>query len=761
MTKGLSKNREEGMSAENIFKLMIIDDNISIHHDFIKILKTESSNKLDQLSAELFGTEANASLPRFEIDVATQGKEGVEKIKQALDLGVHYALAFVDIRMPPGWDGIETIKHIWKLDKDIQIVICTAYSDYSWEETIANLGKTDNLLILKKPFDNISVRQLACALTTKWHLAQKTRNYTANLQKQIADKTLSLQESLSLVKSTFESSSNGILVINNGELIIDYNHKMISLMNIPEEILKTKSKKIFLDYLKNKIVNFDDVIKICESGKANDENRVDTIRFRNGKIFECYSQPHELNGEIIGRILDFRDITKRAKLEEELEYQAKHDTLTGLGNRLKLIEQMKAAINVAQQQKSQFAIVFIDFDRFKLINDSLTHLIGDELLKNAAGRLQSAIRSEDTLCRLGGDEFVIILMNIDKKKDIEKKVNNLMELFSLPFELNDRKITLTASMGVSVFPNDGETVDILLRNADVAMYQAKAIKGNNFKFYHTDMSVKTLAEFDQEADLRQAIANEEFFLCYQPQIHLSSEKIVALEALIRWQHPKKGVLLPIDFIPLAEEIGLIVPIGEWVLRSACKQNKAWQAAGFSPVRVAVNISAQQFKQQNLVDMIQHILQETGLSPEYLELELTENVILSNREVIEVVSKLKKLGIMIAIDDFGTGYSSLSYLNELPLDRLKIDSSFIKHINSTTDDEVIIRAVIAMAKNLNLEVLVEGVETKNQLTFLRKNECGDVQGFYFSKPLSSGEIEDYLRHPEKQANLTHIVTENEE
>jgi len=741
------------MDNTNNFRIMVIDDNVAIHHDFIKILKTETSDKLDNLSSELFGIRADsASLPQFQIDVASQGKEGVEKIKRAIEKGERYALAFVDVRMPPGWDGIETIKHIWELDKEIQVVICTAYSDYTWEETVSHLGKTDNLLILKKPFDNVSVRQLACALTTKWYLAQETRNYTANLQQQVADKTLSLQESLSLVKSTFDSSSNGILVINNEGLIIDYNQKMITLLKIPEEILLTKNKKLFLEYITDKVINYDDLIKLCETSKKAEEIRTDTLKFKNGQIFECYSQPHKLNGENIGRILDFRDITKRAKLQQELEHQAKHDSLTGLGNRILLHEKMKSAINLSKQDKTKFAAIFIDFNRFKLINDSLTHMVGDELLKNVAIRLQSAIQSNDTLCRLGGDEFVIILRNAEKRADIEAKVNELLEIFNKPFELVGRKVTLTASMGISIYPEDGETANILLRNADMAMYQAKGKKGNYFQFYQPEMSIRTMAELDQEADLRQAIANEEFFLCYQPQINLSTNRLCAVEALIRWRHPTKGILLPIDFIPLAEDIGLIMPIGEWVIRKACQQNKAWQDQGLPPMRMAVNVSAQQLKQQNLVEVIQKILQETGISPEYLEIELTENVILSNRSVIDVVVKLKKLGVMIAIDDFGTGYSSLSYLEELPMDRLKIDSSFIKHIHSATDDEVIIRAVIAMAQNLHLEVIAEGVETNNQLNFLKKHECGEVQGFYFSKPLSGDEIESYLRDPEKQQDL---------
>jgi len=745
---------------------MVIDDNVSIHHDFIKILKKEPSAQLDhaqleQLSSELFGTNdpsITSSLPQFEIDVASQGKEGVEKIKAGLKQGIRYALAFVDIRMPPGWDGIETIKHIWELDKDIQIVICTAYSDYSWEETVAHLGKTDNLLILKKPFDNVSVRQLACALTTKWRLAQETQNYTANLQQQVNEKTLSLQESLSLIKSTFESSSDGIMIVSNDEIIVDYNNKMVSLMNIPNEILATKNLKIFLDYIKEKLINPGNLLNICDTKKGKeDEIRIDTIKFTDGKIFECYSQPHKLNGDIIGRVLDFRDVTKRARLEEELEHQAKHDALTGLGNRLKLTEQLKLNISLADQGNYSFAVIFIDFDRFKLINDSLTHLIGDEVLKQAAARLYSAIRSQDTLCRLGGDEFVIILTHIDHREGAENKVRHLIDIFSSPFNISNRQVTLTASMGISIFPVDAKTADILLRNADVAMYHAKTIKGNSYKFYSPEMSIKSMAELDMEEDLRHAVANEEFFICYQPEIDLASDKLVALEALVRWHHPKNGLLLPIDFIPLAEEIGLIVPIGEWVIRTVCKQSKAWQEAGLPPIRIAVNVSAQQLKQQNFVDMVKTILQETRLDPKYLEIELTENLVISHREVINVVTELKKLGIMIAIDDFGVGYSSLSYLHEIPMDRLKIDGSFIKHIQSEADDEIIIRAIIAMAKNLNLEVLAEGVETKNQIKFLKEQENIDVQGFYFSKPLSTNEIESYLRSPQKQRRwIQHVI-----
>ena len=459
--------------------------------------------------------------------------------------------------------------------------------------------------------------------------------------------------------------------------------------------------------------------------------------------------------------LDFRDITKRAKLESELQYQATHDALTGLGNRISLLGRLKLSIKTAWEHKAGFAVLFIDFDRFKLVNDSLSHAVGDDLLKGAAARLQAAIRAEDTLARLGGDEFIIILMNVTKEEDVEIKVRKLIDVFQQPFDISSRKITLTASVGISLYPKDGNTVDALLRNADVAMYQAKAQKGNNYKFYTPEMSTKSIAIFDQDMELRQAIANGEFFLCYQPQIDLGNEKLIAVEALIRWRHPQKGIMLPIDFIPLAEETGLIVPIGEWVLKTACAQNKAWQKAGFPPIRVAVNITAQQLKQKNLIETIREILRVTGLEAKYLELELTENVILSNIDIIKTITALKKIGVTIAIDDFGTGYSSLSYLHKIPIDRLKIDSSFIQHIQSTADDEVIIRAVIAVAKNLNLEVLAEGVETVEQLDFLKKYECGDVQGFYFSRPLAVNEIENYFRNPGLIKEIIKLSAESKE
>lgn len=607
------------MASANGFRIIVIDDNPEIYHDFVKILASSAASTLDRLSTELFGVKTTEfTLPQFKIDSATQGQEGVTLIEKAINEKQPYALAFVDIRMPPGWDGIETIKRIWQIDQDIQIVICTAYSDYSWEETISNLGQTDNLLILKKPFDNIAVRQLACALTKKWQLIQDAR----------------------------QTSS------------------------------------------------------------------------------------------------------RHSKLERELQHQATHDALTRLPNRVLLLERLRQTIKNSDQENIHFALLFIDLDRFKLINDSLSHAVGDELLQAVAGRLLSIIRPEDTLARLGGDEFVIVIANLAKEEQIVAKADRVLKIFQEPFRVAGRDLMITASIGISFYPKDGKSADVLLRNADAVMYQAKIHGANNFQFYSTEMHEQSEEKLNQEAQLQEAITKGEFFLYYQPQFDLLKQNVTAVEALLRWNHPQKGVVLPLDFIPLAEETGLVVAIGEWALRTACAQNKAWQDAGLPPVRIAVNITAQQFKQPNLSKMVNDILKETQLKPEYLELELTESVILNDAEVIEVIHELKSLGITITVDDFGTGYASLNFLKKVPLDRLKIDGSFIQHIKSTGDDEVIIRAIIAMAKNLGLTVLAEGVETQNQLNFLKNNDCSEAQGFYFSKPLPKEELESLLKKTPK-------------
>jgi diguanylate cyclase (GGDEF)-like protein len=388
-------------------------------------------------------------------------------------------------------------------------------------------------------------------------------------------------------------------------------------------------------------------------------------------------------------------------------------------------------------------------DRFKLINDSIGHDAGDELLKTVAKRLEFTLRGTDTLARLGGDEFIVVTDSIKNELDAGIVATRLLDSFGSNFEIAGQSLSVSASAGISVFPRDGGTIGELLRNADAAMYQAKNIGGHQFQFYTAELGTQIKNKFILENELHEAVLKNEFVIHYQPQFDIATQQISSVEALIRWNHPKRGLLFPIDFIPAAEETGLIVPIGEWSLKTACEQNKKWQDAGYLPMRVAVNISLKQIKQIDFVQKIKGILDSSGLTPHWLELEITENVLLNAIELaLSSLPELYAMGIHITLDDFGTGTSSINYLRKIPLDRLKIDQSFISNINLNTSDEVIIQSIISLAKNLNLRIVAEGVETQKQLEFLQSNHCEEVQGFYFSKPVSTSELEAILQKTKK-------------
>jgi len=728
---------------ETPFRIMIIDDNPAIHQDFIKVLTTyRRSPLLDRLDEQLFGTSypEQVFLPEFHIDTAAQGKEGVEKIRVALQEGRPYALAFVDVRMPPGWDGLETIKRMWEIDKDIQAVICTAYSDYSWEETVEKLGMSDNLLVLKKPFDKVAVRQLACALTRKWILSRESKDHTNSLNRIVKERTESLQQSLSLVRATIESSTDGILVVDLQGNIIDHNNKLISIFNISQAMIARKNQKEVMDFILKIIKKPKEFInQLNYLNQYLDESSLDIIKLKKNKIVECYSQPHRVNDLTVGRIWSFRDITERTNLEAKLAHQAMYDSLTDLPNRMLLDDRVIQAINNASRHKDKFALLFLDLDRFKLVNDSLSHAAGDEVLRMVALRLSTLLRGQDTLARLGGDEFVILITELKNEDGTLSYIRRILEAFNQPFCIDKHEIVLSTSIGVSFYPEDGETCDSLLSNSDLAMYQAKEHGGNQFHLYTNQLNHLIVKRVEMEAELRQALLKQEFFILYQPQFDMQSENLLSVEALIRWQHPQKGVILPLEFIPIAEESGLIIPIGEWVIREVCAQIGRWQSQDLPPINVAVNASTKQLKQAGFAAQVADILQEFEIDPQFLEIEITENVIITHREIHRTILELRDVGVKIVLDDFGTGNSSLNYLRQIQIDRLKIDQSFIQNINKSRSDEVIIKAIIAMAQSFKFKVLAEGVETKGQMNFLREEHCDEIQGFLLSKPVSSQKI----------------------
>jgi diguanylate cyclase (GGDEF)-like protein len=431
------------------------------------------------------------------------------------------------------------------------------------------------------------------------------------------------------------------------------------------------------------------------------------------------------------------------KANAELQHMALHDGLTGLPNRLLLEDRIDQAVTQAQRARSLCAVLFVDLDQFKSVNDSLGHFVGDEFLKLIAARLAGAVRSEDTVSRLGGDEFVVLLRNVTESDDAGRIAAKIVEAVSKPARILTHDVEITTSIGICVFPFHGRDSRELIVNADAAMYQAKNLGRNNFQFFTEETSSAYRERLRLHGGLRHAVERGEFELHYHPKVEVKTGEIVGMEALVRWRHPEKGLIPPAEFIPAAEETGLILPIGTWVLREACRQNKAWHDRGLTQLRVAVNISALQF-QRNLLDTVGKALQASGLEPRYLELEITESVVMQNAaEAVLTLEQLSRMGVHISIDDFGTGYSSLSYLKRFPLQTLKIDRSFIREITQDPDDAAIVSAIIALAHNLRLKVVAEGVETEQQLAFLRLLGGDEYQGFYRTKPLPAGEFERLL------------------
>jgi len=432
-----------------------------------------------------------------------------------------------------------------------------------------------------------------------------------------------------------------------------------------------------------------------------------------------------------------KDITERKQFEETLFFQANHDLLTGIPNRYLLLDRLEQALAAARREGHIVAVLLLDLDNFKIINDTYGHAVGDHLLKSVAHRLKSVVRSGDTIARLGGDEFVIVLTRIDRIESVILVAEHLLNHFSNPFVADDTEFFVSPSIGLALYPNDDESAAALLAKADTAMYNVKDKGRAGFQFFTTEMNTRVVDRMELEVGLRRALEREEFVIHYQPKVELATRRIQGMEALLRWNHPERGMVPPDTFIPLAEESGLIIMIGEWVLRTVCEQLKKWQAEGLPPMKMAVNISARQFKQHDLVERIGAILAETGLAAGLLELELTESYLMNNvDEAIAKLHMLKDMGLGLSLDDFGTGYSSLGYLKRFPVDVVKIDKSFVDDILVNPDDATIVRTIILMAHNLSMAVVAEGVETEEQLHFLAAHDCEMTQGFYFSRPLAA-------------------------
>jgi diguanylate cyclase (GGDEF)-like protein/PAS domain S-box-containing protein len=454
---------------------------------------------------------------------------------------------------------------------------------------------------------------------------------------------------------------------------------------------------------------------------------------------------HDRRGQVTGAVMVFHDVSAARALSMKMSYLAQHDSLTDLPNRILLNDRLTQAMTLAGRHRQKLAILFLDIDHFKHINDSLGHVVGDRLLQSVAQRLLSCVRTSDTVSRQGGDEFVILLSELSHSQDAAVSAEKILSVLGTLHRIDQHDLHVTASIGISTYPGDGTEAEPLIRQADFAMYHAKDSGRNNYQFFKPEMNVQALERRSLEDDLRRALARGEFELYYQPKMDLICASIVGVEALVRWRHPLRGLVQPTDFISIAEESGLIIPIGRWVLQEACRQARAWRDAGLSPIRVAVNICAAELRAKDFVANVQAVLAQTGLPPCYLELELTEAFLLQDAKATAIVLQaLKGLGVRLALDDFGTGYSSLSHLRRFPMDTLKIDRSFVRDVASDSDDASIVSAVISMGTSLHMLVVAEGIETQQQLAFLQDHACPEGQGYYFSEPVAAVQFGQLLK-----------------
>ncbi|MDC0763903.1 EAL domain-containing protein [Brevibacillus sp. AG] len=565
------------------------------------------------------------------------------------------------------------------------------------------------------------------------------------VDKQFAGKSLRVLESDQRYKSLFEHNYDGVIFYS-----IDGSQ---SVMN-PAAMRLTKERSLPLEKLMKMCASKDAEListNFTNAVQGEAHNYEITLTTSEGRQLHLNMThtPVFVDQQITGVFMIVRDITNKKEYETKINYLAFHDSLTGLPNRRFVEQQLDQVIMEAQKTDQQVYVLFLDLDHFKLVNDSLGHDFGDLLLQEASLRLQDCVGKKGTVSRLGGDEFMVILTDV-MEKEVSSIANEINQRIEQAFFIHGHELYITTSIGISRYPEDGQDRSVLMRNADAAMYAAKDKGKNSFHLYVPNLEQAVNDKMNIQNELNRALARKEFLLHYQPQVCAKSGAIVGVEALIRWNHPERGLLLPDQFISVAEETGLIVPIGEWVLRTACKQNKQWQEQGLMSLRVAVNLSARQFLKQDFTQMVAEILHQTGLAPEYLELEITESSMIDVQRATQALKELKQLGVHVAIDDFGTGYSSLYYLKEFPLNRLKIDRSFVRDMIGHPSNQAIVSTIISMAHHLQLRVIAEGVETKEELAFLQEHLCEEVQGYLFSRPLPSEDVAFYLQ-AQKGAN----------
>jgi diguanylate cyclase (GGDEF)-like protein/PAS domain S-box-containing protein len=662
----------------------------------------------------------------FNVVVAQDGTEGIERAQL-----VQPDLILLDVMMA-GLDGFQTCSRLKGIEstRDIPVIFMTALSDPNDKVKAFGVGAVD---YVNKPFE---VGELLARIRT--HLTLRA------MQEQLIVQNTKLQVSELYYRRLFETAKDGILLldIKSGK-ISSVNDAVVNMLGYSREQYINKSLSEVLP-LKNVPACREAFAKLQTGKPVSFEHWAMKNENEKPIDIEFSASLYQVDGTTIAQC-NLRDISARKQAEARIHYMALHDSLTGLANRTLLQDRLSQAISVACRNKQQVAVLLLDLDLFKHINDSLGHQIGDSVLQAVAMRLKASLRDSDTVARLGGDEFVIALPVVANRQEIEDVAQKLIASLREPFQLEGHKIHICGSIGISQYPTDGDNPAELLRAADLAMYAAKATGHGLYKFFTAEMNVVSQRRLILMQDLFDASGREELVLQYQPLVAANSRRITATEALLRWNHPQYGVISPEEFIPLLEDLALIVGVGKWVLKTACMQSVAWQKEGLHPVRMTVNISPSQFYHGNLVETVQEVLRETQLDPQFLELELTETLSLDASEAsINIMRQLKQLGVGLSLDDFGTGWSSLSYLTRFPLDRLKIDRAFMRGVPKDPVAGALVSGIIDLTRNLGMACIVEGIETMDQLRFLEARGCSEFQGFLFSPAVSASECSALMR-----------------
>ena len=669
-----------------------------------------------------------------EIELVDNGREAIALCAELIEEGMEIPVVISD-QIMPGMTGEQLLIELHSLYPDTLKILLTGQAN---ADAVGNLVNATALYrYVAKPWEETDL-----ILTVKEALKRYGQERQLAAQNQIlVEVNQQLEHTVSLLQATLEATADGILVLDSNGKVIDYNQKFIDICGLPSttQLDREQILTLLLEELTEPYSNC-----LNERYLSLATDKYSSLRLKNGKILECYSQVQQLPARS-GQVFSFRDVTEHEKAQTIIRHQAFHDSLTNLPNRTLFDRELARALNLAQRNDKMLAVLFLDLDRFKTINDTLGHAIGDLLLKKVVERLKNCIREQDVIARWGGDEFTLLLPEISCREDASAIARRIIAVLKPGFNLQNRCLHISSSVGIAVFPEDGLDAETLLKNADAALYWVKEKGRNGYQHYTLNLNSQAHQLLNLENYLYYALEKQEFQLYYQPIVEISTNKIVKLEALLRWQHPQLGQISPEQFIPIAEENGSIVEIGEWILQTACLQTKAWQDLGFTDLAISVNLSARQFYNYDLVQTIEQALSRSRLSCRSLELEITETATMQNTSLAkQILNQLSQMNISLSMDDFGTGYSSLGYLKDFPFNTIKIDRSFIKDLSIDSGNLAIVNAITTLGRELDLQIVAEGVESEQLKNLLETLHCNYMQGYFISKPLSAADAADLLR-----------------